>query len=183
MVKKSYHFYSKKMQGQIQEFELEGVKVIDIKKNPDERGFFAEAARKDWSDLFGEQWISQANLSQSYPSIIRAWHRHAREQIDYFLVIQGAMKIVAYDGNEKSKTYSKMVELVASEQRLQIVTIPGHYWHGTKTIGNIPSLTMYFVNNLYDYKKPDEERRPWNDSSIIDPKTNQAYDWNMPPHK
>jgi dTDP-4-dehydrorhamnose 3,5-epimerase len=168
---------------QIQRFELEGIEVIDVKKTPDERGFFAEAARKDWSDIFGDQWISQANLSQSYPGIIRAWHRHARGQVDYFMVLQGAMKIVAYDGDEKSKSFGKMVEVVASEERFQIVRIPGHYWHGTKTIGNKPSLTMYFVNNLYDYKSPDEERRPWDDSMIIDPKTKQTYDWNKPPHK
>jgi dTDP-4-dehydrorhamnose 3,5-epimerase len=171
------------MQAQTQRFELDDIQVIDIKKNPDERGFFAEAARKDWLDLFGEKWISQANLSQSYPGIIRAWHRHTRGQVDYFMVLQGAMKIVAYDDNEKSNTYGRIVELVASEERLQIVKVPGHYWHGTKTIGDRPSLTIYFVNNLYDYISPDEERRPWNDSSIIDPKTKQPYDWNSPPHK
>ena len=96
---------------------------------------------------------------------------------------RGAMKIVAYDGDKESKTYGKIVEVVASEDKFQIVTIPGHYWHGTKTLGNNPSLTMYFVNNLYDYKSPDEERRAWNDASIKDPKTNLAYDWNLPPHK
>lgn len=166
-----------------QNFELEGIKIRDVRKSPDERGFFAEAARKDWLDLFGEQWVAQANLSMSYPGIIRAWHRHARNQVDYFIVLRGAMKIVAYDGNTRSKTYSKLVEIVTSEERLQIVRIPGHYWHGSKTIGNKPSLTMYFVSNLYDYDDPDEERRPWNDSSIIDPSTGQAYDWNLAPHK
>jgi dTDP-4-dehydrorhamnose 3,5-epimerase len=171
------------LQTQVQRFELEGVQITDIKINPDERGFFTEAARKDWIDLFGEQWISQANLSRSYPGIIRAWHRHANGQIDYFMVLQGAMKIVAYDDEKNSKTYQKMVEIVASEDKLQIVRIPGHYWHGTKTVGNKPSLTMYFVNNLYDYKKPDEQRRVWNDSSFIDTKTNKGYDWNAPPHK
>jgi dTDP-4-dehydrorhamnose 3,5-epimerase len=171
------------MQAQTQRFELDGIQVMDIKKNPDERGFFAEAARKDWLDLFGEKWISQANVSQTYPGIIRAWHRHARGQVDYFMVLQGAIKIVAYDGNEKSRTYGRIVELVTSEERLQIVKVPGHYWHGTKTLGDRPSLTMYFVNNLHDYTSPDEERRAWNDSSIIDPKTKKPYDWNKPPHK
>jgi dTDP-4-dehydrorhamnose 3,5-epimerase len=171
------------MQAQTKRFELDGIQVMDIKKNPDERGFFAEAARKDWLDLFGEKWISQANVSQTYPGIIRAWHRHARGQVDYFMVLQGAIKIVAYDGNEKSRTYGRIVELVASEERLQIVKVPGHYWHGTKTLGDRPSLTMYFVNNLHDYTSPDEERRAWNDSSIIDPKTKKPYDWNKPPHK
>ncbi len=176
-------FIATLLQTQIQRFELEGVQVLDIKKNPDERGFFTEVARRDWSDMFDEKWISQANLSLSYPGMIRAWHRHDRGQIDYFIVLQGSMKIVAYDGNEKSETYSKMVEVVVSQERLQIVRIPGHYWHGTKTVGNKPSLTMYFVNNLYDYKNPDEERRAWNDPFVVDSKTRQPYDWNKPPHK
>ena len=164
-------------------FDLDGIKVFDIQKTPDERGFFTEVARKDWSNLFGEQWITQANLSRSYPGMIRAWHRHARGQVDYFIVLQGAMKIVAFDGNTQSKTFSKLVEIVASEERLQIVRIPGSYWHGTKTVGNEPSLTMYFVSNLYNYDNPDEERRPWDDSSILDPRTQRPYDWNLPPHK
>jgi hypothetical protein len=46
---------------------------------------FAEAARKDWRDLFSEKWISQANLSQSYPGIIRAWHRHRTGRLLYGL--------------------------------------------------------------------------------------------------
>jgi len=64
-----------------------------------------------------------------------------------------------------------------------VVRIPGTYWHGTKTVGNEPSLTVYFVTKLYDYQNPDEERRPWNDPSIIDPKTGKPFDWNKPPHK
>lgn len=166
-----------------QKFDLEGVQVFDIKKNPDERGFFAEVARKDWLDVFGEKWVSQANLSASYPGMIRAWHRHDRGQIDYFMVLKGAMKIVAYDGIQNSPTFGKMAEVVGSEERLQIIRIPGKYWHGTKTVSDTPSLTMYFVNNMYDIKNPDEERKPWNDASIIDPRTKQTYDWNKPPHK
>lgn len=93
-----------KTAAQAKRFELADIQVVDIKKNPDERGFFAEAARKDWRDLFGEKWISQASVSQSYPGIIRAWHRHARGQVDFFMVLKDAMKIVAYDGDEKSNS-------------------------------------------------------------------------------
>ena len=170
------------MNGQAKQFELEGVEVTQININPDERGLFAEVMRKDWKG-FENDCISQANLSVSYPGTIRAWHRHTRAQVDYFLVLQGAIKIVAYDDDNNSKTFARMVEIIASEGRLQIVRIPGHYWHGTKTIGDKPSLTIYFVNNLYDYDNPDELRRPWNDRSIINPQTEQAYDWNMPAHK
>ncbi len=157
---------------------LEGVKVFELKKIPDERGFFAEILRKDWREILGDEWIVQANLSYSYPGVIRAWHRHKRGQIDYFIVLQGAMRICAYDDQTK-----QLDEIVSTEHKLQIVRIPGHYWHGTKTIGYKPSLTLYFVTRLYDYANPDEERRPWNDPSIIDPKTGNPYDWNKPPHK
>ena len=157
---------------------LEGVKVFELKKIPDERGFFAEILRKDWREILGDEWIVQANLSYSYPGVIRAWHRHKRGQIDYFIVLQGAMRICAYDDQTK-----QLDEIVSTEHKLQIVRIPGHYWHGTKTIGYKPSLTLYFVTRLYDYANPDEERRPWNDPSIIDPKTGKPYDWNKPPHR
>jgi len=157
---------------------LEGVRIYELKKIPDERGFFAELLRKDWKDILGDEWIVQANLSYSYPGVIRAWHRHLRGQTDYFIVLQGAMRICAYD--EKT---GQLDEIVASEHKLQIVRIPGHYCHGTKTISDKPSLTLYFVTRLYDYSNPDEERRPWNDPTIIDPRTGKPYDWNKPPHK
>lgn len=170
--------------GDVTECELPGVKVFDLKTRPDERGFFAEAFRIDWKELVGEDLIAQVNVSFSYPGIIRAWHRHLKGQIDYFLVLKGAMKICAYDDREVSATSTgKLVEIVSSSNKPQLVKIPGFYWHGVKNISSEPSLLMYFVNRLYDYQSPDEKRRPWNDATIIDPQTGAAYDWNRPPHK
>ena len=162
---------------------LPGVKVHDIRKNVDERGFFGEIMRQDWKDLLGDDQIVQANLSFSYPGMIRAWHRHNRGQVDYFIVMKGSMKICAYDDQQGSATRGLMDEVIASEEKLQVVRIPGHYWHGTKTIGDKPSLTVYCVNRLYDAKNPDEERRAWDDPTITDAKTSKPYDWNRAPHK
>lgn len=162
---------------------LPGVKVQDLKKNVDERGFFAEIIRQDWRDLVEEDSLVQTNLSYSYPGVIRAWHRHSRGQVDYFIVLQGSMKICAYDDHQGSPTKGQIDEIIASGEKLQVVRVPGHYWHGTKTIGDKASLTSYSVNRLYDLKNPDEERRPWNDPTIIDARTSKAYDWNKPAHK
>ena len=171
------------MSEKIKEYELPGVRTYDLTKFVDERGFFAEVLRRDWSELLDGEWIAQANLSMSYPGMIRAWHRHTRGQVDYFLVLKGALKIAAYDDQEGSPTRGQLVEVVAGEDRLQLVRIPGHYWHGTKAVSPTPALVLYFVTRLYDYENPDEERRPWNDAAIIDPKTSEPFDWNRPPHK
>ena len=170
----------------IKEYPLEGVKVCELKVLPDERGFFAEALRQDWQD-FIDEGITQVNLSYSYPNIVRAWHRHLRGQVDYFLVLRGAMKICAYDEETR-----RLAEVIASTEKPGLVRIPGHYFHGTRTISSEPSLTVYFVTRLYDYQDPDEERRPWDDPEIVpseingnkkDTRVNQPWDWSYPPHK
>jgi len=170
----------------IKEYSLAGVRTYEINILPDERGYFSEALRQDWSD-FIDEWIVQTNLSYSYPGIVRAWHRHLQGQVDYFLVLKGAMKICAYD--EQSR---KLAEVIASQDKPMLVRIPGHYYHGTKTVSSEPSLTIYFVNRLYNYKEPDEHRIPWDDPSIVpceingnmdDPRANKPWDWSYPPYK
>ena len=171
----------------MKEYALKGVKTYDVKILPDERGFFAEALRQDWKEFLEAEQIAQINLSYSYPNIVRAWHKHTRGQIDHFFVVQGAMKICAYD-----EETGKMAEVLASSKKPTVVRIPGKYLHGTKTISNEPSLLVYFVNRLYEYKNPDELRTPWNDQTIIpteingnknDPRVGKPWDWFRPPYK
>jgi len=162
---------------EVHEYDL-GVKVLTPKINNDERGFVSEIFRNDWNGFFGHDIPNQINISKSSPGVIRAWHRHQRDQVDFFTVVKGTMKICIYDNDNKSKTFGKLVEIVASEKKLQVIKVPGKFWHGTKTISDEDSYTLYFINNLYNYENPDEERLGWNDPSIIDPKTQKPYDWN-----
>ena len=166
---------------------LDGIKIKPIKRMVDERGFFCEVMRTDWKDLFGEDKVAQANHSFTYPDVIRAWHRHLRGQVDYFLVLKGAIKICAYDDKTQ-----ELNEVVSSGSDLQVVRMPGHYWHGFKAVGNEPAMLLYFTTNLYNPDDPDEERRAWNDPTIIpkiingkktDPRVGKVWDWNSPPHK
>ena len=166
---------------------LEGIQIKPLKRKFDERGFFLELMRKNWKELLKEDDIVQANLSISYPGIIRAWHRHLRGQVDYFIALKGTLKICAY--NDET---GELNEIISTGNDLQIIRMPGKYWHGFKVISNEPAWLLYFVNKLYDYEQPDEERRPWNDPTImpkkINGKTNDSrigkpWDWNYPPHK
>ncbi len=140
---------------------LPGIVIKPLKRFADERGFFTEIMRTDWKDVIQDE-IVQANMSISYPGMVRAWHRHERGQVDHFLVVKGALKICAYDDETK-----ELDEIISTGENLQLVRVHGHYWHGFKVVGNEPAILIYFVNRLYDYECPDEERRPWNDPEII----------------
>ncbi len=171
---------------------IEGIVVKDLVKNVDERGFLSEILRSDWRELLGEDEIVQFNLSYSYPGIVRAWHRHLRGQVDYFICVSGAVKVCAYDDRAASKTSGELDEIVLSEERFQVAKVPGILWHGYKALGVKPIKLLYGVNRLYNYKEPDEERRPWDDPDII-PKTvngksgdlraGKPWDWFFPPFK
>jgi dTDP-4-dehydrorhamnose 3,5-epimerase len=166
---------------------LKGIRIKSIRRLSDERGFFTEVMRTDWKDLFEEDIIAQANHSFTYPNIIRAWHRHLQGQTDYFLVLKGLIKICAFD--EKTEEIN---EVITSALDLQVVRIPGHYWHGFKALGNEPAMLLYFTTKLYDPANPDEERRPWNDPTIVpkivngktsDARVGKPWDWNYSPNK
>ena len=166
---------------------LQGIRIRPIRRVPDERGFFTEVMRKDWKELFGEDNVAQTNLSFTYPNVIRAWHRHIKGQTDYFLALRGMIKICAFD----DKT-AEVNEIISSGLDLQLVRMPGHYWHGFKALGNEPAMLLYFTTNLYDPANPDEERRLWNDPALIpkivngnknDERVGKPWDWNIPPHK
>jgi dTDP-4-dehydrorhamnose 3,5-epimerase len=165
---------------------LEGMDVRPLEVRPDDRGFFCELCRMDWSGFFTEP-IDQVNLSSSYPGIVRAWHRHVRGQVDYFVVVQGALRICAYDADS-----GRLEEVVASDRRLLTVRVPGNYFHGNMVVGQQPALVVYATTRLYDYATPDEERLLWNDASIVptsingkadDPRVGLPWDWLHPPHR
>lgn len=166
---------------------LPGIVIKPLKRFPDERGFFTEILRKDWKDIIGDETIAQANLSITYPKVIRAWHKHERGQIDYFVVTKGALKICAYDD-----VTQELDEIISTGENLQVVKIPGHYWHGFKVVGNKIAMLVYFVNRIYDYAHPDELRKPWNAPKIVpksingktdDVRVGKPWDWFMPPHR
>ena len=180
------------LMGSVKELALPGVRLVDLVRFPDERGIFTEIMRIDWKELLNDDSIVQANFSVTYPGIVRAWHRHRHGQVDYFLVIKGSIKVCAYDDRENSPTKNCLVEVVLSQDRLQVLRVPGYYWHGFKVIGSEKAYLIYFVNRLYDYENPDEERRPWNDPTIVpieingrrnDPRCNKPWNWFYPPYK
>ena len=91
---------------------------------------------------------------------------------------KGILKVCIFDGDETSKSFGKLVEITLNSKKPEGVMIPGHLWHGTKNIGTETSEIIYFINNLYDYDNPDEERKDFDDPSIINPISQKPFNWN-----
>ena len=87
--------------------EMEGVKIIPLRKIPDERGSIMHMLRSDDEhfEQFGEVYFSTA-----YPGSIKGWHEHT-QQVQFYAVIQGMIKLVLFDNRKESKTYKKLSKL------------------------------------------------------------------------
>ena len=103
---------------------LHGVRILELKRNIDERGSFTEVLREDWTEFLGSERPVQANYSVSQPGMIRAWHRHERGQFDIFVVVRGTLKICAYNDLGDPQN-GELDEVVTSGDRLQAVIGPG----------------------------------------------------------
>jgi dTDP-4-dehydrorhamnose 3,5-epimerase len=110
-----------------------------------------------------------------------------RGQVDYFIALKGTIKIGIYDD-----TTRELNEIISTGQSPQAVRVPGYYWHGFKGLGDEQVMLLYFTTNLYHPKDPDEERRPWDDPTLIplsingrttDPRVGTAWNWNSCPNK
>jgi dTDP-4-dehydrorhamnose 3,5-epimerase len=79
-------------------------------------------------EKFGEIYFSTA-----YPGVIKGWHEHT-QQVQFYAVIQGMIKLVLYDNRANSPTYKKLMEVFVGEDNYQLVRIPTGIINGYKTI-------------------------------------------------
>jgi len=140
---------------------IEGVIIKDLTVFSDERGMFAEIARK--ADVF----FGQISFSKVFQGISKAWHLH-KKQTDWGCAVSGDIKYVLYDNRKNSKTYKEITEILMGETSgYRMVQIPPGVAHGYRII-NGPAVIVYITSHEYD--PLDELRIPHDDPSI-------GYDW------
>ena len=149
---------------------IEGVVTKQLKQLADERGWLIEIMRSDWEQF---QKFGQVYITAAYPQVAKAWHMH-KKQADNIACIKGMIKLVLYDGREKSKTKNEINEFAIGERNLLIVKIPPEVWHGFKTVTEEYALILNVPTELYNYKEPDEQRLPPDTKKI-------PYDWKLAP--
>lgn len=155
---------------------IHDVELKELEINSDVRGHLTEIWRSDWEFYAGEDEPAMSYVSETYPGIIRAWHRHHCGQIDHFVVLSGKAKVGIYDDREGSPTQGELDTYIIGENNTNAIRVPGDCWHGFKAIGDERALMINFPTNLYDYDDPDEERLPYDTDRI-------PLDWEEPPHE
>ena len=145
---------------------IEGVKIKRLKVIPDERGRLMEMLRAD-DEIFVR--FGQVYMTTAYPGAVKAWHYH-KKQFDHFVVVRGMMKVVLYDGREKSPTFREINEFFMGEHNPILLQIPPLVHHGFKCIGEAEALVINVPTETYDPRNPDEYRLPPHGGEI-------PYDW------
>jgi dTDP-4-dehydrorhamnose 3,5-epimerase len=149
---------------------IEGVVAKQLKQVADERGWLIEIMRSDWEQF---QKFGQAYVTAAYPHVVKAWHMH-KKQTDNIACVKGMIKLVLYDGREKSKTKGEINEFIIGERNLLTVKVPPEVWHGFRTVTEDYALMLNVPTELYNYKEPDEHRLPPDTAKI-------PYDWKLAP--
>ena len=144
---------------------INGVMIKELKRHPDERGYFEEIVRR--SDPFFSEGFAQLSRSHMVDGVVKAWHVH-KTQIDWWYVATGIIKSVVYDARPDSPTYKQLDEYVMGEGQLSIVLkIPAGVAHGLKVLQG-PADLVYVTSSIYNTEE--EGRIEYTDSGI-------GYDW------
>lgn len=143
---------------------IEGVTVIEVKNVASNYGYLTEIFRKEWltPDDAGVEQIFQSVLE---PGAISAWHAH-EVTTDRLFVSLGRMRIVLYDGRERSPTHGRLNEFRFGTVRPALVVVPPRVWHGVQNISTSIGVLLNAVNHAYEYERPDHYRLPLESDQI-----------------
>ena len=145
---------------------IEGVKVISLKRIPDERGTIYHMLRKD-DPLFIQ--FGEIYFSSIHPNVVKGWHKHKSATLNYACIV-GNIKLVIYDDRKKSKTKDELMELFIGEDNYCLVQIPPDVWNGFKAVGSKTAIIANCCTHAHgDFK-----------SERLDPFDNDIpYDWGV----
>ena len=151
----------------IKSFFSNSIKIIQITKYDDDRGFFIENYNyKKLKSLGIHDNFVQDNFSFSKNSdIIRGLHfqKPKKDQSKLISVIKGSILDIFVDIRKKSNTFGKYFKIVLSERNFKMLWIPPGFAHGFETLED-NTIFAYKVTN--EYNKESEDCILWNDSTL-----------------
>ncbi|MDX2075904.1 MAG: dTDP-4-dehydrorhamnose 3,5-epimerase family protein [bacterium] len=147
-----------------QDSRIEGVKIIPLRRIPDERGtiFHHMKVTDPHFIQFGEIYYSTI-----YKDVIKGWHWHREMTLNY-VCIHGRIKLVVYDDRENSPTRGVLQEFFLGQDNHSLVIIPPEVWNGFKGMSDPLAIVANCCTHPHD---PTRSKR-------LDPFVNDIpYDW------
>lgn len=142
---------------------IEGIKIIDLKINEDERGYLFESYQKfkDFKNLN----FCQDNIVKSKFGVIRGMHYQLKPyaQSKLITVIEGSIQDVVIDLRQSSKTFGSYFSVKISDKDNKQIYIPHGFAHGFLTLSSF-SLVHYKLDCPYNPKY--ESSIKFNDSKV-----------------
>jgi dTDP-4-dehydrorhamnose 3,5-epimerase len=120
-------------------------------------GRLVELFRRDWFD-------DRVEIDQVFHVVLNAhrvsaWHAH-EHTTDRLFVAAGHVHIVLYDSRVESPSRGRLMQLLVSEHRPQLVIVPPGIWHGVENVNSEPAVIVNMPDRAYEYEQPDHWRLP-----------------------
>jgi len=136
-----------------------GVSMIPLTKNTDDRGSLVELFREEWlgADVAPIQW----NYVSSKPNVLRGIHVH-HTHYDYLYMADGMMQLVLVEARRKSASYGRSIVVELSATSPSGIVIPPGVAHGFYFPKK--AVLIYGVSHYWDID--DEMGCYWNDPAL-----------------
>ena len=150
----------------ITELQIEGLKLIEPKVFPDNRGYLYESySAKHWNyDSMSVNFV-QDNIAYNHKkNTVRGMHYQEKNyQAKLVSCVKGAIIDVAVDVRRDSKTFGKSVSVKLSESNNHQLWIPKGFAHGYRTLVD-DTIVTYKADEFYS---PDDYRGfIWDDDVV-----------------
>lgn len=145
---------------------IEGVRVLELARHEDDRGYLFEIihASDEFLARFGQVYV----VCSPVRGTIRAFHKHYRLW-DYFCVVRGAAKFVLARLDDDAvraclrdgqTCRPEVLEAhVLTERKPSLLVVPAGTWHGWMALED-NTLVVATGSEVYNRESPDEIRVP-----------------------
>jgi dTDP-4-dehydrorhamnose 3,5-epimerase len=124
---------------------IDGVKIVPLRRIPDERGTIMHGVRSDsMLSPFGEVYFKKL-----YFGVVNAWHVHETLELNY-ICIHGMIKLVLFDMRKGSPTHGEVQEIFFGEDNYCLVHIPPGIANGTKGMTEPFAIMTNVASHAHD---------------------------------
>ena len=140
------------------ETELKGAFIIELEPRRDERGLFVRTfCKREFAGINHTKEFVQFNQSVSLQKgTLRGLHFQVPPSAEIKLIrcVRGQVFDVIIDLRKDSPTFLEHIEVILSEEKMNMIYVPGGFAHGFQTLEDNCHMIYYHT----EYYTPENER-------------------------